>query len=97
MEKLEELHGNITSCRVVIDSPHHHQHKGNTYRISISLAVPSGEVVVDHAGGDDASHEDVYVALRDAFDAVGRRLKSWTQRRRGDVKNHYPRMTGTRA
>jgi putative sigma-54 modulation protein len=97
VDKLEELYGNITSCRVVIDSPHHHQHRGNTYRISIAVAVPNGEVVVDHAGGDDPSHEDVYVTLRDAFDAMGRRLKAWTQRRRGDVKNHYPRMTGTRA
>ena len=27
VDKLEELYGNITSCRVVIDSPHHHQHR----------------------------------------------------------------------
>ncbi len=86
--KLEELFSSITSCRVVIESPHHHQHKGNTYRVSIDLTVPNGEVVVGHTGGENHAHEDVYVAIRDAFDAMERRLKGLSHRRRGDVKHH---------
>jgi ribosome-associated translation inhibitor RaiA len=97
VQKLQEVCINITSCRVVIESPHHHQHKGNAYRVGIDVIVPSGEVVVGHAGGDSHAHEDVYVAIRDAFDAMGRRLKTFTHRRRGDVKNHYTSITGTRA
>lgn len=88
VDKLEELFDDITRCRVVIESPHHHQHKGNTYRVSIDVTVPHGEVVVGHAGGDSHAHEDVYVAIRDAFDAMGRRLKDLAQRRRGAVKHH---------
>jgi ribosome-associated translation inhibitor RaiA len=88
VDKLEALFSNITSCRVVIESPHHHQHKGNTYRVSIDLTVPDGEVVVARGGGDNHAHEDVYVAIRDAFDAMGRRLQGLAQRRRGAVKHH---------
>jgi ribosome-associated translation inhibitor RaiA len=90
VEKLEELFSDITSCRVVIESPHHHQHKGNTYRVSIDVNVPQGEVVVGRSGGDNHAHEDVYVAIRDAFDAMGRRLQGLAQRRRGAVKHHDP-------
>ncbi len=97
VDKLEELYSNLTSCRVVIESPHHHHHKGSAYRVSIAVAVPNGEVVVDHAGGDEESHADVYVAVRDAFDAVDRRLKSWAQRQRGAVKSHHTRLSGPRA
>ena len=88
VEKLEQLFNNITSCRVVIESPHHHQHKGNTYRVSIDVTVPHGEIVVGRNGGDNHAHEDVYVAIRDAFEAMGRRLKGLSERRRGDVKHH---------
>jgi ribosomal subunit interface protein len=89
VEKLEQLCSNITSCRVVIESPHHHQNKGNTYRVGIDVSVPHGEVVVGQHGGDNHAHEDVYVAIRDAFDAMGRRLKDLAERRRGDVRQHY--------
>lgn len=88
VDKLEELFGNITSCRVMIESPHHHQHKGNTYRVSIDVTVPHGEVVVGRNGGDNHAHEDVYVAIRDAFDAMGRRLQGWAHRTRGSAKRH---------
>ena len=35
---------------------------------------------------DHYSHEDIYVAIRDAFDATQRRLADYAQRQRGDVK-----------
>lgn len=88
MQKLEELIGNITSCRVVIETPHHHQHKGNTYHVSIDLAVPNDELVVGRTGGGNHAHEDVYVAIRDAFDAMERQAKAMIARRRGAVKQH---------
>lgn len=88
VDKLAELFSHITSCRVVIESPHHHQHKGNTYHVSIDIAVPSEEVVVGRNGGDNHAHEDVYVAIRDAFDAMTRRLKDRAHRTRGAAKRH---------
>ncbi|MDH3713716.1 MAG: cold shock domain-containing protein, partial [Gammaproteobacteria bacterium] len=34
------------------------------------------------------AHEDVYVAVRDAFDAARRRVEDYARRRRGQVKHH---------
>jgi hypothetical protein len=50
--------------------------------------VPGKDVVVDRAGSLDHAHEDVYVAIRDAFDAAARRLEDHARKMRGDVKNH---------
>jgi ribosomal subunit interface protein len=81
--KLEQFHSRIVSCRVVIEQPGRHQHQGKQFVVHIDLKVPSGEIAVnrDH-------HEDVYVALRDAFDAARRKLEDFAREQRGDVKHH---------
>jgi len=81
--KLEQFHPRITSCRVVIEQPAHHKAKGKEFVVRIDLTAPGGEIAVnrDHA-------EDVYVALRDAFDAARRKLEDFAREQRGDVKHH---------
>lgn len=37
-----------------------------------------------------AAHEDIYVAIRDAFNAAGRKLQDYARKRRGKTKNHEP-------
>jgi ribosomal subunit interface protein len=86
--RLERLHAHIMSCRVIVDCEHRHQKKGNLFQVRIDLTVPGNELVVDRDPTQDHSHEDPYVALRDAFDAMERRLESFTHRRRGEVKSH---------
>lgn len=86
--KLEHLFGRITSCRVVIEAPHQHHRKGKLFTVSIDLTVPKGEIVANRDAGQNHAHEDVYVAIRDAFDAVGRKLQDCVRRRRGDVKRY---------
>ncbi|MCW5619957.1 MAG: ribosome-associated translation inhibitor RaiA [Burkholderiales bacterium] len=83
--KLEEFHDRITSCRVTVEQMAQHQHQGRPFRVSVDLRVPGKEIVAnrDH-------HEDVYVALRDAFDAVKRQLEELVRLQRGDVKVHEP-------
>jgi hypothetical protein len=39
-------------------------------------------------GAKDQAHEDVYIAIRDAFDAAVRRVEDQARRLRGDVKSH---------
>ena len=46
------------------------------------------ELVESHELGKHAAHEDVYVAIRDAFNAAGRKLQDHARRRRGKVKVH---------
>ena len=57
--------------------------------------LQGNELVVDRDPTQDHSHEDPYVALRDAFDAMERRLESFTHRRRGEVKSHALPAVGT--
>lgn len=85
-EKLEEFFKHITSCRVVVEVPHKHHHQGKQFNVRIDIGVPGSEIVVnrDHA-------EDVYVALRDAFDAAKRQLEDYARKIRGDVKVHAPK------
>ena len=83
--KLEQFHPRIVSCRVVIEQPARHKHQGNQFVVHIDLKVPGGEIAVNRE-----HHEDVYVALRDAFDAARRKLEDFAREQRGDVKHHEP-------
>jgi len=93
--KLESFHDRITSCRVVVEAPHRRHQKGRLYSVSIDLTVPGGELVVNNEKRFDHSHEDVYVAIRDAFGAMRRRLEDFAREQRGDVKTHEAPPQGT--
>jgi ribosomal subunit interface protein len=86
--KLERFHERITSCRVVIDAASHRQHQGNLFAVRIDITLPGRELFVDSERDARAEHTDLYVALRDAFDAARRQLQDDARRRRGDVKHH---------
>jgi cold shock CspA family protein/ribosome-associated translation inhibitor RaiA len=89
VDKLEGLAERLTSCRVAVEALHRHHHKGHLYRVRIDLTLPGKELVVGHEGHDKHAHEDVYVAVRDAFNAMQRRLqKSEDKRRPNGVKTH---------
>lgn len=66
---LERVHPRITTIRATVAAPHQHHQQGNLFTVKLELAVPGKDIVVnrDHA-------EDVYVALRDAFQAARRQL-----------------------
>ena len=88
--RLERYFDRITACRVVIESPHQHHHQGRRFRVRIDLTVPDGEIVADTGRSASSAHEDVHVAIRDAFDTARRNLEDWARRRRGEVKLHAP-------
>lgn len=77
----------ITSCRVVLDSPHRHHHQGKVFNVKVQLALPGEDVVVDMERPDRDGHEDVYVVIRDAFDAAKRQL----QQRMSSLRNEEKR------
>jgi len=87
--KFERFSDRITSCRVVVSAQHRSQRKGMLYAARIHLVLPGGgDIVVDRDPQDKHSHEDVYVAIRDAFKAATRQLEDFVRERRGDVKTH---------
>ena len=87
-EKLERITDNIMACRVTIEAPHKHHYKGSTYQVRIDLTVPGNEIVVSRDPGLNHAHENVYVAVRDAFNAVRRQLEDYVRQRQGKVKQH---------
>jgi len=87
-EHLERLCHDIVSCRVTIEAPHKHHHRGNIYQVTIDARTPGDESVVSRSPTQHHAHEDVYVAIRDAFDAVQRQLQEHQLRKRGKVKAH---------
>jgi cold shock CspA family protein len=76
------------SCHVTIDTPHHHQHKGHLYSVTVDLHLPGKEVVAGGERRHHHAHEDVYVAIRDAFNAVTRQVEDYARHQRGEIKRH---------
>lgn len=82
--KLEHLHPQITACRVTIALPHNRQQQGKRFDVRVDISVPGKELVVNRERGD----EDMYITLRDAFDAARRQLDDHVRAQRGEVKHH---------
>ena len=86
--KLEHLYDRIERCHVVIEHPHQHHRQGQRVHVRVTLAVPGPDIVVSHDHALDGAHEDVYVAIRDAFQAARRQLEDHVRKLRQDVKTH---------
>jgi ribosome-associated translation inhibitor RaiA len=81
-EELDHFHGRIMGCRVVVESAHRHHRKGRIHHIRVDLTVPGGEIVVNRDPPEHHAHEDIHVAIRDAFDAARRQLEDHLRRAR---------------
>jgi ribosomal subunit interface protein len=86
--KLEKFADRLSDCRVVIEVPHRHHHHGNIYHVQINLTVPGRELVVNRQPPVQQTHEDLHVAISDAFESAERQLKDYAQQRRGEIKTH---------
>jgi len=86
--ELERFSDRITSCRVVVECRHPRRQQGNLFQVRVDLKVPGREIVVGRDPAAHHAHEDVYIALRDSFDASRRLLEDHIRERRGDVKVH---------
>lgn len=80
--KLGLFYDSIIKCRVVVEAPHRRRQKGVLYNVRIDMTVPDRELMVKRE-----SHEDLYVAIRDAFEAARRRLKDHARQQRREVKH----------
>ncbi|PWU22450.1 MAG: 30S ribosomal protein S30 [Bdellovibrio sp.] len=88
-EKLERFFDRITSCQVVVSAPHQRHHRGRIYHIQIRLHLPGRDIVISTEPEKNHAHEDVYVAIRDAFDAARRQLEEGVDIGRRDVKANH--------
>lgn len=90
VHKLEHFYEKIESCKVVIDIPQKHKHNGKIYNVVIEALVPGKKLVVNRN-----PNEDLYVAIRDAFDALTNQLKDYRDIQQGEVKTHPEELRGT--
>ena len=81
--RLEKFFDRIVGCRVVVESAHRRHRKGNEYEVRVDVTVPGGLLSIDRRPGDDHAHHDLLVAVRDAFDAMERRLRRWKDEHSG--------------
>jgi ribosomal subunit interface protein len=93
--RLDKLHRDIIACRVVVDLPQHRRRKGGMFQVEITLTVPGRELVVNRDPLLDHAHEDAYIAIEDAFDAMERKLKEYARELAGEVKRDLAPERGT--
>jgi ribosome-associated translation inhibitor RaiA len=86
VSKIEDHYGRLTSCRVVVELPHKSSTQGNFFHINIDMGVPGAGHVAHNDRGLNPAHEDVHVAVRDAFNAIDAQLKKVVGKRRDEER-----------
>jgi ribosomal subunit interface protein len=87
-QALDKFFPNIVACKVVVESTARAHHKGKLYYLRVDLTVPGKQIVSKRHPGENHAHEDIHVAVRDAFDEARRQLEDYSHRLKGMVKKH---------
>src|SRR4051812_19678078 len=69
--KLQSLHPRISSCRVAIEQVREEGRAGQRFGVRIDLRLPGGQEAISSL----EHHDDMHVALRDAFAAARKQLE----------------------
>jgi len=77
LAKLGLLTAPMTEGRVVIEAVDQ-DHKERRYRVRMDLTMPHGVVTVGHDHPNNGAHEDIFVAIRNAFRAGRRELEAYS-------------------
>lgn len=75
-EALEKFFPRIASIRVRVELATRRHQQGSLYQVRINMGVPGSEIVVSRYPSEHQAHEDVYVAIRDAFKSARRQLEN---------------------
>lgn len=85
---LERYYGRITGCHVMVEAPHKRRHQGKLFHVRVDLILPGVEFVVRRDPPKHHAHENIRVAIRDAFDAARRRMEDYVRRQHRPPKAH---------
>lgn len=83
-EKLTRFYNKIEYCKVIIVAQQKHKHQGKLFSTKIELSVPGKRLVVNHK-----VNENVYITIRDAFNAMQRQVEDYARRYRNYGKINY--------
>jgi ribosomal subunit interface protein len=90
-EKLQQFYDRITYCKVIVETPQKNKHQGKLFQVNIELGVPGKVLVVNR---HSHRNEDLYVAIRDSFNAIKRQLEDYVHKLRGYTKTHPQPLIG---
>lgn len=83
LRRLQQHYPDLRGCHVRVQLDHKHQHQGRPFAVTLDATLVEHELSVNRVHA-----EDVYVALRDAFDALKHQIAHTVSRQRGAVKTH---------
>ena len=87
---LARFNERITHCHMTIQGPDSPGgDAGSAYWVKIDLTVPGAHIHADSLHVDGAGHDDIYLALRDAFNNAKRQLQALPA-----VRSRKPDATG---
>ncbi len=76
--KLKRVFDRLVSCRVTVELV---QRTSRRFAVTVEANVPGKAYFVGNSSADEAHlHDDVYLALRDAFAAVQRQLQDHAEK-----------------
>jgi hypothetical protein len=86
--RLERFGKRIAQCHMTLEGPDGRR-GGASYLVKIDLTVPGAQIHADSLHGDGAAHEDIYLALRDAYNNAKRQLQDLHRGRIGSARYSY--------
>jgi len=90
IEDLEKFHPRIIGCNVVVDAPHRHGAKGNQFEVRLDISVPGDNIAVSRQSDPEKFADDVYIVIRDTFEAARRLLSDRTSLMDGYRQKRHP-------
>lgn len=90
VHKLSQLSPRLTSCDVAVRRSEQRHVHGNRYLVRVSASLDGIPFEAGRTPPKDRSHEDAYIATRDAFDALRRQLEDHVRARRDGVRRAAP-------
>lgn len=81
VDKLNRYFEHIIACRVTVEVPNRTpQYDVLNHRINVDISVPGEELVVSREPNENDNFNDIYVTIRDAFDAAEQQLRTYAGR-----------------
>ena len=80
VDRLEKHNHRIIGCRVAVIAPSHKHRHGTGFQVHIWLTIPPHEnILINHTPSEDARHEHVEAAIKDAFASARRQVDDLAQ------------------
>ncbi|MDP2329779.1 MAG: HPF/RaiA family ribosome-associated protein [Reyranella sp.] len=96
VDALEQLHGRLTACHVVIRVPDRRHRTSGLYSANIHMTLPGGiDINIDHTPQADDRFSNPQFAVNDAFRRAKRLIKERVHKQRGEVKKLHERIDRT--